>query len=181
MPVADRPPAADSGRAAARPTDPFTDRTDYPLVVVTTVGPSGQYSGCLAGFMTQCSIDPPRFLVCISVVNHTFVVAEESACLAIHLLGDHQVDTASLFGERTGDATDKFSRCRWRVGATGAPILDQCAAWVEGTVGARFGVGDHVAFLLEPVDGGAGPCTGLLTFRSSPHLEAAHPATSWQR
>ena len=76
-------------------TTAFTDRTDYPLTVVTTIGPDGELSGCLAGFTTQCSIDPLRFLVCISRVNHTFDVVSRATMLALHLLGEDQVDTAS--------------------------------------------------------------------------------------
>ena len=41
----------------------FFDRVDYPLYVVTVRSPDGEMSGCLAGFVTQCSIDPPNFLV----------------------------------------------------------------------------------------------------------------------
>ena len=38
---------------------------DYPMFVVTTAA-GGAPAGCLVGFATQCSIDPPRFLVCLS-------------------------------------------------------------------------------------------------------------------
>ena len=37
----------------------FTDRIDHPLMVVTVVDQLGNLSGCLAGFITQCSIQPP--------------------------------------------------------------------------------------------------------------------------
>ncbi|WP_255360521.1 flavin reductase, partial [Frankia sp. EI5c] len=43
----------------------------YPMAVVTTAV-DGERSGCLVGFHTQCGIDPPRYLVCISHNNHTF-------------------------------------------------------------------------------------------------------------
>jgi flavin reductase (DIM6/NTAB) family NADH-FMN oxidoreductase RutF len=53
----------------------FFDLIDYPYYVVTVRSPDADMSGCLAGFVTQCSIDPPNFLVCISKVNHTLAVA----------------------------------------------------------------------------------------------------------
>jgi flavin reductase (DIM6/NTAB) family NADH-FMN oxidoreductase RutF len=71
----------------SRGVDAFVERTDYPLIVVTTASPHGELSGCLAGFITQCSIEPPRFLVCISKTNHTFDVVTRSEVLALHLLG----------------------------------------------------------------------------------------------
>lgn len=168
-PTADRDPD---------PMAPFARRTDYPLVVVTTASASGQLSGCLAGFVTQCSIRPARLLACISKVNHTFFVAERASALGVHLLGDEQSDVAALFGERTGDNFDKFDHCDWRPGETGVPVLTRCAAWLEGRILSRFSLGDHEAHLLAPVAGGVGPCSGLLTFHSTTGLDPGHPATA---
>ena len=64
---------------------PFNDGLDYPMYVVTAAA-GEQRSGCLVGFGSQVSIDPPRWLVCISVVNHTHPVAEAADVLAVHLL-----------------------------------------------------------------------------------------------
>jgi flavin reductase (DIM6/NTAB) family NADH-FMN oxidoreductase RutF len=153
----------------------FGERVEFSLFVVTTGNHAGEMSGCLAGFVTQCSIGPPRFLVCISKVNHTYFVAERSETLVLHLLGTDQIDLASLFGERTGDVVAKFERCRWHLGSLGAPVLDDCAAWVEGTIIERLGVGDHQALLMRPVDGGAGGHEGILTIRGAPSFQAGHP------
>ena len=66
---------------------------DFPMLIVTAAA-DGERSGCLVGFATQCSIDPPRHLVCISKQNHTCRIATRSAHLAVHVLdrldlGDH--------------------------------------------------------------------------------------------
>lgn len=153
---------------------PLTQRADYSLFVVTARD-GAELSGCLAGFVTQCSIEPVRFLVCASRANHTFGVLRRAGSAGLHLLGAGQHDLAALFGEATGDEVDKFARCRWTTGSTGAPILDACAAWVEGPIDGRFDAGDHEAMLLVPVAGGAGPCPGTLTYRQARDLEAGHP------
>ena len=80
----------------------FFDLVDYPYYVVTVRAPDADMSGCLAGFVTQCSIHPPNFLVCISKVNHTLSVAERSPGMGLHLLGADQSAMACLFGEETG-------------------------------------------------------------------------------
>jgi flavin reductase (DIM6/NTAB) family NADH-FMN oxidoreductase RutF len=166
-----------SAEAVAEAVDAFTGRTDYPLVVVTVATKDGdERSGCLAGFVTQCSILPPRLLVCISKVNHTYAAAEAAEAMAVHLLGTDQVDMASLFGEQTGDSVDKFDHCRWHTVSTGAPILDECAAWLEGSIINRLGVGDHEAFVVSVVAGGPGRHDGLLTLKGSPHFSPGHPA-----
>lgn len=163
---------SDASEAAAAA---MVGRLDYPMFVVTAADADGP-SGCLAGFVTQCSIHPPRFLVCVSEKNHTAPVAERSAALGLHLLGADQHDLASVFGELTGDRTDKFSGVTWHPGVTGAPILEECAAWVEGRVLGRHDLGDHVGHLVEPVDGGAGDHPGELTFSQVRDLEPGHPA-----
>jgi flavin reductase (DIM6/NTAB) family NADH-FMN oxidoreductase RutF len=155
--------------------DAFT-ATDYPLYVVTVGTGAGERSGCVAGFVTQCSIVPARFLVCISKVNHTFVVAERAEGMALHLLGSDQMATARLFAEESGDTTDKFAHCRWRPGPHHAPVLTSCAAWLEGVAIGHQSVGDHQAYLFRPETGGRGPNDGLLTLADAPDLHPAHPA-----
>jgi flavin reductase (DIM6/NTAB) family NADH-FMN oxidoreductase RutF len=157
--------------------DALAGRVDYSLFVVTTVSPTGELSGCLAGFVTQCSIEPPRFLVCISKVNHTYFVAEGATSVGLHLLGEDQTDLASLFGERTGDTVAKFEYCSWRPGITAVPVLEDCAAWAEGLILDRFDVGDHQAVLIRPLTGGDGPAAGVMTYQSAPSFTPGHPAT----
>jgi flavin reductase (DIM6/NTAB) family NADH-FMN oxidoreductase RutF len=156
--------------------DAFTSQTDYPLLVCTAAADDGERAGCLVGFATQCSITPPRFLVCLSKVNHTFFVSERATALAIHLLGRDQAPLARLFGSTTGDDIDKFAQLAWHPGRTGAPVLDDCAAWLEGTELDRWSVGDHEALLLRPESGGRGPAPGLLTWATAPDIQPGHPA-----
>jgi flavin reductase (DIM6/NTAB) family NADH-FMN oxidoreductase RutF len=153
----------------------FFDLVDYPFYVVTVRSPDADMSGCLAGFVTQCSIDPPNFLVCISKVNHTLAVAEHSPGMGLHLLGEDQVDLARLFGEETGDLVDKFAWLDWRLGSSGAPLLVDAAVTMEGQVLGHFSVGDHEAFLVRAVRAVAGPHAGLLTYRGVPRLKPGHP------
>src|SRR3954451_15624062 len=100
---------------------PDTDRTftslmcelDYPMFIVTTVAPDGERSGCLIGFATQISIDPPRFLVGLSDKNRTYRVARRAEHLAVHFVPEDGEELAELFGGETGDEIDKCSRCAW--------------------------------------------------------------------
>jgi len=168
-----------AGRAAAASSG-LVGRLDYPMFVVTA-GTGSQRDGCLAGFVTQCSIVPARFLVCLSKANRTAEVASASPALGLHLLGGDQLDLASTFGELTGDEVDKLSLVRWRPGSTGVPILETCAAWLEGRVLQRTDLGDHVGHLLEPVAGGAGSAAGLLWFSSTAGFDAGHPPEERRR
>lgn len=125
---------------------------DYPMYIVTTAV-DGARSGCLVGFASQCSIDPPRFCVWISKVNHTFTLSEHAEVLAVHVLRKSNRGLAELFGETTGDHVDKFSQCEWTPGPGDAPILAGCD-WFAGRVTQRADTGDHVAYVLDPFDTG---------------------------
>jgi flavin reductase (DIM6/NTAB) family NADH-FMN oxidoreductase RutF len=153
--------------------DRLTDRLDYPMLVVTAEA-HGERAGCLLGFATQCSIQPPRFLLCLSRRNHTFRVASRAAALVTHVLGPEDRALAALFGGETGDAVDKFARCRWRPGP-GGPVLAACRQWFAGRVLDRFDVGDHVAFLVEPFAAVAEPLQGQLGFQDVRGLRPGHP------
>jgi flavin reductase (DIM6/NTAB) family NADH-FMN oxidoreductase RutF len=157
---------------------PFFERVDFPYYVLTARAPDEEMSGCLATFVTQCSIHPPNFVACISRLNHTFGVASRSAAMGLHLLGREQLDMARLFGEETGDAVDKFAATDWRLGTTGAPLLADVSVALEGTILGHFSVGDHEAFLVRAARAVAGPGQGLLTYRTSPPLHPGHPATT---
>ncbi len=151
----------------------LVNRLDYPMLIVTAEA-GGERAGCLVGFATQCSIDPPRFLLCLSRRNHTFRVALRSRTLVAHVLGPEHQELAALFGGQTGDAVDKFARCRWRPGP-GGPVLEACQQWFAGRVLDRFEVGDHVAFLVEPVAAAAGGIGGQLSFQDVRRLRPGHP------
>jgi flavin reductase (DIM6/NTAB) family NADH-FMN oxidoreductase RutF len=162
----------------ATASETFTEiagRLDYPMLVVTTRA-AGERAGCLVGFSTQASIDPARFLVCLSDKNHTFRVAQRAHALAVHVLPAEAEDLARLFGGHTEDEFDKFTRCRWHDGPRGVPILDDCPRWFVGDVVDRRALGDHTAFLLEPCAAhDEGPRT-LLAFSRIKDLDPGHRA-----
>jgi flavin reductase (DIM6/NTAB) family NADH-FMN oxidoreductase RutF len=149
--------------------------SDYPLYIVT-VAAGGERSGCLVGFATQCSIDPLRFLVCLSDKNHTFRVARQADVLGVHLVPEGAAALAELFGSQTGDEVDKFERCSWRTGPGGAPILDDCGNWFAGRILERIPAGDHWAFLLDPVQDADDPGERAFMFRDAQWIEPGHEA-----
>ena len=153
----------------------LTGSLDYPMLVVTTAH-EHERAGCLIGFATQCSIDPPRFLVCLSENNRTRRLAERSAALAVHLLPRYAIALARLFGAQTGDEIDKFARCSWHDGPRGQPILDECGSWFVGTIIDRRSLGDHVEFVLDPTDARHDDHTSHLQFSHARHLNPGHPA-----
>jgi flavin reductase (DIM6/NTAB) family NADH-FMN oxidoreductase RutF len=146
---------------------------DYPLFIVTAAA-NEQISGCLVGFASQISINPGRFLVCLSIKNRTFRVAREAEVLVVHFVPSDAEALALLFGGQTGDEIDKFSQCEWRSGPGGAPVLRELENWFAGTVLEVHDFGDHHGFLLEPLAGEAHHSGSPLTFRRAKWIEPGH-------
>ena len=134
-------------------SDAFADlmsKLDQSMVIVTTVA-GDERSGCLVGFHSQSSIDPPRYVVWISHANHTHQVAERASVFAVHLVPSDRHDLAELFGGTTSDEVDKLARCDWTPGPDGVPLLDGCPDRFVGRSTQRWEAdGDHRAVVLEP-------------------------------
>ena len=148
---------------------------DYPMFIVTAAA-DGERAGCLVGFATQCSIDPLRFIVCLSDKNRTFRVARDASLLVVHVVPDGGEELAELFGSETGDDVDKFARCSWTPGPGGTPVLEDCRNWFAGRILDRVDVGDHWAFVLEPLRGADAPGEGTFTFQEARWIEPGHEA-----
>ena len=145
------------------------------MFIVTTRAGS-ERAGCLVGFATQCSIDPPRFLLCLSDKNRTHRVAKHADAVVVHLVPEDAGDLAELFGSETGDEVDKFERCAWRPGPEGIPVLDGCGNWFAGRVLDRMAAGDHTALLLEPFEAASEPGEGAFAFHRAKRMEPGHEA-----
>jgi flavin reductase (DIM6/NTAB) family NADH-FMN oxidoreductase RutF len=154
--------------------DRLVGELNYPMYIVTTSA-AGANAGCLVGFGSQVSINPSRFLVCLSEKNRTTAIAATAAHLAVHLVRADDPVLPNLFGEQTGDEIDKFAHCRWSVGPHTMPVLTDAAAWFIGRIEKRIGLGDHIGHLLEPVEVGSQPPLGpVLSFADVRRMDPGH-------
>ena len=143
--------------------DDFASAIDYPMFVVTARD-GDEAGGCLVGFATQVSIDPVRYLVCLSKRNRTYDLALRAPALAVHAGPAERRDLAEHFGQLTGYEVDKLADVRWHEGPAGTALLDDCPVRFVGAVLRTDDAGDHVGFTLEPLpDDGRPPAfTGAL-------------------
>ncbi|MGI8814395.1 MAG: flavin reductase family protein [Pseudonocardia sp.] len=156
------------------PFNELVGHLDYPMVIVTTAA-DGERAGCLVGFHTQVSIDPARFLVCISHSNRTFSLAERAGSLAVHFLDVANSPLAALFGEQTGDHTDKFGACAWEH-RHDLPVLTEVNSWFLGKIVDRIDLGDHTGHLLEPIEANHFGQRHQLTFQQVKGMTPGHPS-----
>ena len=161
--------------AVAREVHALVSDLDYPMFIVTATN-GRERAGCLVGFATQCSIDPPRFLVCLSDKNRTYRVAQDAEILVVHLVPAEADPLARLFGSETGDEVDKFARCAWHEGPGGTPVLDECGNWFAGRILDRVPAGDHCALLLEPFEAHSDESEEAFSFHRAKRMEPGHEA-----
>jgi flavin reductase (DIM6/NTAB) family NADH-FMN oxidoreductase RutF len=161
----------------AQAFESIVGRIDYPMYIVTALV-GGERDGCLVGFTTQCSIDPARFLVCMSDKNRTTRLLEQGGgdAMVVHLVPEAAGGIVELFGAETGDDTDKFERCEWSRGPEGIPLLADCPSWFAGRIVERMRLGDHIGHVLEPFAGDDPSDGGWFPFSRAQEIEPGHEA-----
>jgi len=161
--------------SASETFDGLMGELEYSMFIVTAAA-EGKREGCLVGFAAQTSVDPSRFLVCLSEKNRTTRLAARVDHLAVHLVPARAEALAELFGGTTGDDRDKFALCDWEPGPEGLPILGECENWFVGRVLERLDLGDHVGYLLEPEAANHGEASPDFTFHRARRIDAGHEA-----
>jgi flavin reductase (DIM6/NTAB) family NADH-FMN oxidoreductase RutF len=166
-----------------RAFDDLVARLDTGMVVVT-VAVGDERDGCLVGFHSQASIHPRRYVLWLSVENRTYRLAADPGAthLGVHVLSASDLDLARRFGGATEDdaGVDKLAGIPWTAGPGGVPLLDAAPERFAGRILSRQPVadGDHVPFLLEPVEAASagGAAEPPLRLHQATDIDPGHPA-----
>ena len=121
----------------------------YGIYVLTTAAQE-KMNGMIASWVSQVSHDPPLVMVTVhpSRYSHTLIV--QSGAFVLHMLGADRKDFLKRF--KGPDPMEKFAGIKWSKGKTGAPILEDCIAWIECRVKSRLSPGNHSLFIGQIVD-----------------------------
>ena len=148
-------------------------------MIIATTRAGDDVDGCLVGFSTQCSIDPLRYLVCLSNANRTYDIARVASTVVVHVLHDAALDheLAQLFGEETSFEVDKLGQCQWDDGPSGVPVL-RGLDWFVCRIVDQIDLGDHTGFVLAVGDEGSAARAEEppLTYVEVEDLDAGNPA-----
>lgn len=131
-------------------------------VWIVTAATNEQRGGCTVTWLSPASIDSERPVVLIGIApNHwTAEMIDGSGAFAAHLLRADQADLAWRFASCSSRSTDKFLGLEVRAGLTGAPLIADCAQWLEARVFERFAMGDRVYYWADVVACGSGDGLG---------------------
>lgn len=133
--------------------DRALDRLGYGVYVIGVRTP-GKVNGMTAAWVVQVSVRPPLVLVSINKSHYTSDLIAEAGAFSVNVLRSDQDALARQCGFRSGRDTDKLAGVEVVSKVTGAPVLADCAAFLDCRVTQRVEAGDHVLYVGEVVDAG---------------------------
>ncbi|HXN02078.1 MAG TPA: flavin reductase family protein [Candidatus Dormibacteraeota bacterium] len=112
-------------------------------VTVMTTTTAGRMHGMTVSAFASQSLDPLLILVSVerSTEMHKLVMA--SRAFAINVLGEHAEGTARFFADNARLKGPEFIEGAYRIGLSGAPLLNEAVAVLEATVDSTLEAGDH--------------------------------------
>jgi flavin reductase (DIM6/NTAB) family NADH-FMN oxidoreductase RutF len=124
-------------------------------VTVLTTALGDEVHGMTANAVCSVSLDPLLVLVCVEKTTRTHPVLSKSGVFALNVLSEEQEHLSRLFADDSVDAARRLAGLSYRSGATGAPILADCLAYVDCRVVETYPGGDHTIFVGSVEDLGA--------------------------
>jgi flavin reductase (DIM6/NTAB) family NADH-FMN oxidoreductase RutF len=118
------------------------------VAIAGVVDPGGVPYGLTVNSFSSVSLDPPLILICLGHAVAAIDVFREAPSFGLSLLRAGQRDLSERFAA-PGDS--RFESVAWRLGETGAPLLDGALAQIECVSVRRVSVGDHDIFIGEMV------------------------------
>src|SRR5262249_19823217 len=126
-------------------------------IVAVTAAHDGRENGLISSTVVTASLLPesPRIVVQLSKTNLTHDLVCTSGALAVHFLPDDErgLELFRALGVRTGRQTSKLDDVATAPGQTGAPILQDAVAYVEGRVATTHDVESSTIVVADIVGG----------------------------
>jgi len=119
-------------------------------VVVVTGGDPSRPSGLVVGSFMSVSLQPPLVAVSPAKTSRSWPALEAAGTFCANVLAEGQEEVARQFAT---SGIDKFAGLRWSPApATGAPVLEDVAAWIDCRIYERYEAGDHWLVLGEVLE-----------------------------
>lgn len=136
-------------------------------VYVIGVKGQGRLNAFTATWVSQVSFEPPLVAIAVRKVGVSHPMIEESRVFVVNFLGSGQKPLAQHFLKPAHLGGDKLAGIPHRLGVTGAPILEEAAAFVECEVRHIYPVGDHSIVVGQVVEAGASGEVDPLTLKET--------------
>ena len=129
--------------------DPLTYRRvlgQYPtgVCVVTADSPEHGKCGMVVGSFTSVSLDPPLIAFFPALTSTSWPKMQSAGSFCVNILSADQEDVCRTF---FGATQDKFASLQSSPAGSGAPIIDDVAAWIDCDIVDVQEAGDHYIVL----------------------------------
>jgi flavin reductase (DIM6/NTAB) family NADH-FMN oxidoreductase RutF len=122
------------------------------VTVVTTRGEEHAY-GMTANAFSSVSLDPPLILVCVINPSEGAEHITRNGVFAVNVLSLAQEPMSRYFASRDRPkGRDAFLEVPHRFAASGSPILEGSAAFLDCRLHTTHEAGDHLIFLGEVLE-----------------------------
>ena len=116
-------------------------------VSIVTTARDGGIQGITVSSFSSLSLEPPLVLICIdrAAVSHDLIARR--GAFAVNVLREDQVALADAAAGRHGPRGNRLENVAWRKAVTGAPVLDDCLAWLDCVLVDTLPGGDHTIYV----------------------------------
>lgn len=126
-------------------------------VTLLTVRDGETVHAMTANAFASVSLDPTLVLVCVEKTATSHGLISHAGLFALNILSNRQEELARRFAKQTAVPADPFADVPIHAAATGAPIIDDCVAFLDCRVVAAHAAGDHTIFVGQVEQAGFGP------------------------
>jgi len=141
------------------------------VTIITARAPQG-FVGFTANSFNSVSLQPPLVIWSLARRSRSLAAFQGAAQYAVNVLAHNQIELARRFSR---PHADRFAGVAFRLGASHAPLIDGCAAWLECRHYAVHGAGDHLLFIGEVISTAHRPALPLLWHSGRYRLSRPHP------
>ena len=122
------------------------------VTVVTTRGEEHAY-GMTANAFSSVSLDPPLILVCVINPSEGAEHITRNGVFAVNILSVEQEPMSRYFASRDRPkGRDAFAEVPHRIAASGSPVLEGSAAFLDCRLHTAHEAGDHLIFIGEVLE-----------------------------
>ncbi len=125
----------------------------YGMYVVSSMK-RGKFNGQIANTVFQITSKPVNIAISINKENLTHQYIEYSKVFSVSILSrDAPFPFIGLFGFQSGRNVNKFETTRYKLGVTGAPVVeDYSMGYIEAKVVSEMDAGTHTLFVAEVLE-----------------------------
>ncbi|MFQ5898027.1 MAG: flavin reductase family protein [Candidatus Methylomirabilia bacterium] len=125
----------------------------------------GELAAASINWLTQASFTPPLVVLGVKKDGRTFALLKASRKFAVSFLKSGQRELAFAFFKPARVEDGKIGGYAYEIAETGAPIISQAPAWVEGQVLSIDETGDHAVVVSQVMNAGVKRHAAPLTLK----------------